>query len=121
MAIPNCIGQAVSVVPNAAALEAVAMGKQRIKPNYRRRLLRLPDLDHCKLQVLNSLVSWAFTHLYVGSPALLKLNPKAQLCLERRPDDANRFSRESHSQRTILSGVNWYWWLCGSKPIGTRY
>ena len=24
------------------------MGKQRIKPNYRRRLLRLPDLDHCK-------------------------------------------------------------------------
>ena len=25
------------------------MGKQRIKPNYRRRVLRLPDLDHCKL------------------------------------------------------------------------
>ena len=24
------------------------MGKQKIKPNYRRRLLRLPDLDHCK-------------------------------------------------------------------------
>jgi hypothetical protein len=66
-------------------------------------------------------VSWAFTHLCVGSPALLKLNPKAQLCLERRPDDANRFSRESRSQRTILSGVNWYWWLCGSKAIGTRY
>jgi hypothetical protein len=22
------------------------MGKQRIKPNYRRRVLRLPDLDH---------------------------------------------------------------------------
>jgi len=31
------------------------MGKLRIKPNYRRRVLRLPDLDHCKLAVLNSL------------------------------------------------------------------
>jgi hypothetical protein len=29
------------------------MGKHRIKPNYRRRVLRLPDLDHCKLAVLN--------------------------------------------------------------------
>jgi site-specific recombinase XerD len=37
-----------------AALEAVAMGKHRIKPNYRRRVFRLPDLDHCKLAVLNS-------------------------------------------------------------------
>jgi hypothetical protein len=33
------------------------MGKLRIKPNYRRRVLRLPDLDHCKLAVLNSLGS----------------------------------------------------------------
>src|SRR4249920_353005 len=33
------------------------MGKHRIKPNYRRRVLRLPDLDHCKLAVLNSLGS----------------------------------------------------------------
>ena len=33
------------------------MGKQRIKPNYHRRVLRLPDLDHCKLAVLNSLGS----------------------------------------------------------------
>jgi hypothetical protein len=31
------------------------MGKLRIKPNYRRRSLRLPDLDHCKSAVLNSL------------------------------------------------------------------
>jgi hypothetical protein len=31
------------------------MGKHRIKPNYRRRVLRLPDLDHSKLAVLNSL------------------------------------------------------------------
>src|SRR5713226_8428567 len=60
----NCIGQAVSVVPNAAALEAVAMGKQRIKPNYRRRLLRLPDLDHCKRSVLNSLGSPASRRVY---------------------------------------------------------
>jgi site-specific recombinase XerD len=33
------------------------MGKPRIKPNHRRRLLRLPDLDHCKTAVLNSLAS----------------------------------------------------------------
>jgi len=33
------------------------MGKQRTKPNYRRRVLRLPDLDHSKLAVLNSLTS----------------------------------------------------------------
>ena len=33
------------------------MGKHRIKPNYRRRVLRLPDPDHCKLAVLNSLGS----------------------------------------------------------------
>jgi hypothetical protein len=33
------------------------MGKQRIKPNYRRRVLRLPDLDHCKAAVLNNLGS----------------------------------------------------------------
>ena len=31
------------------------MSKHRVKPNYRRRVLRLPDLDHCKLAVLNSL------------------------------------------------------------------
>jgi hypothetical protein len=30
------------------------MGKHRINPNYRRRVLRLPDLDHSKLAVLNS-------------------------------------------------------------------
>jgi integrase len=33
------------------------MGKPRVKPNYRRRVLRLPDLDHCKTTVLNSLGS----------------------------------------------------------------
>src|SRR5450755_760028 len=47
-----------------AAWEAVAMGKLRIKPNYRRRVLRLPDLDHCKLAVLNSLSSSASRRVY---------------------------------------------------------
>jgi site-specific recombinase XerC len=40
------------------------MGQQRIKPNYRRRVLRLPDLDHCKTAVLNSLGSPASRRVY---------------------------------------------------------
>lgn len=40
------------------------MGKQRIKPNYCRRALRLPDPDHCKLAVLNSLGSPASRRVY---------------------------------------------------------
>ena len=40
------------------------MGKHRIKPNYRRRVLRLPDLDHCKLAVLHSLGSPASRRVY---------------------------------------------------------
>jgi site-specific recombinase XerD len=40
------------------------MRKQRIKPNYRRRVLRLPDLDHCKTAVLNSLGSPASRRVY---------------------------------------------------------
>jgi site-specific recombinase XerD len=47
-----------------AALEAIAMGKHRIKPNYHRRVLRLPDLDHCKSAVLNSLGSPASRRIY---------------------------------------------------------
>ncbi len=39
------------------------MGK-RVKPNYRRRVLRLPDLDHCKLAVLNSLGSPGSRRVY---------------------------------------------------------
>jgi len=35
-----------AVVPILRHEEAVAMGKHKVKPNYRRRLLRLPDLDH---------------------------------------------------------------------------
>ena len=44
--------------------EAVAMGKRRVKPNYRRRALRLPGSDHCKLAVLNSLGSPASRRVY---------------------------------------------------------
>lgn len=40
------------------------MGKRRMKLNYRRRVLRLPDLDHCKLAVLNSLGSPASRRVY---------------------------------------------------------
>ncbi|HXY08630.1 MAG TPA: tyrosine-type recombinase/integrase [Terriglobales bacterium] len=40
------------------------MSKQRSKPNYRRRVLRLPDLDHCKTAVLNSLGSPASRRVY---------------------------------------------------------
>ena len=40
------------------------MGKRKVKPNYRRRLLRLPDLDHCKRAVLNSLGSPASRRVY---------------------------------------------------------
>jgi len=40
------------------------MGKPKVKPNYRRRSLRLPDLDHCKRAVLNSLGSPASRRVY---------------------------------------------------------
>ncbi len=40
------------------------MSKHKVKPNYRRRLLRLPDLDHCKRAVLNSLGSPASRRVY---------------------------------------------------------
>src|SRR5215510_6314744 len=40
------------------------MSKPRVKPNYRRRSLRLPDLDHCKRAVLNSLGSPASRRVY---------------------------------------------------------
>src|SRR5437660_10306501 len=40
------------------------MGKHKVKPHYRRRLLRLPDLDHCKRAVLNRLGSPASRRVY---------------------------------------------------------
>ena len=40
------------------------MRKNRTQPNYRRRTLRLPDLDHSKLAVLNSLGSPGSRRVY---------------------------------------------------------
>src|SRR5262252_6933791 len=60
----GCDLRAVCGKAMARHWEAVAMGKHRIKPNYRRRVLRLPDLDHCKLAVLNSLGSPASRRVY---------------------------------------------------------
>jgi len=40
------------------------MGKEKIQPNYRRSTLRLPDLDHSKLAVLNSLASAGSRRVY---------------------------------------------------------
>jgi site-specific recombinase XerD len=40
------------------------MGKKKAQPNYRRRTLRLPDLDHSKLAVLNSLGSPGSRRVY---------------------------------------------------------
>src|SRR5215471_17465278 len=59
-----CMSGTVCRSSIAAAWEAVAMGKPRSKPNYRRRVLRLPDLDHCKTAVLNSLGSPASRRVY---------------------------------------------------------
>jgi hypothetical protein len=62
--IRACTRAGACRIPTAAALEAVVMGKPRVKPNYRRRVLRLPDLDHCKTAVLNSLGSPASRRVY---------------------------------------------------------
>jgi hypothetical protein len=40
------------------------MGKKKVQPNCRRRTLRLPDLDHSKLAVLNSLGSPGSRRVY---------------------------------------------------------
>ena len=48
----------------STAGEAVTESKKGIKPNYHRRVLRIPDLDHCKLAVLNSLGSPASRRVY---------------------------------------------------------
>jgi site-specific recombinase XerD len=49
---------------HAGTWEAGSMRKLRVNTNYRRRVLRLPDLDHSKLQVLNSLRSPASPRVY---------------------------------------------------------
>ena len=50
------------------------VGMKRIKPNYRRRVLRLPDLDHCKTAVLNSLGRPASRRVYACA-ILYKISP----------------------------------------------
>jgi hypothetical protein len=40
------------------------MGHKKAKANYRRIVLRLPDLDHSKMAVLNSLTSPASRRVY---------------------------------------------------------
>jgi len=40
------------------------MGRKKAKANYRRIVLRLPDLDHSKISVLNSLTSPASRRVY---------------------------------------------------------
>jgi hypothetical protein len=40
------------------------MRRKKCKPSYRRTALRLPDLDHSKLAVLNSLTSLASRRVY---------------------------------------------------------
>jgi site-specific recombinase XerC len=45
-------------------MEAANMGNRKAKANYRRTVLRLPDLDHSKLAVLNSLRSAGSRRVY---------------------------------------------------------
>jgi len=66
--LPLAVGTSVCRNPMLRHEGAVAMGKHKIKPNYRRRLLRLPDLDHCKRAVLNSLGSPASRRVYEVTP-----------------------------------------------------
>src|ERR1700720_3200849 len=40
------------------------MGNRKVKANYRRVVLRLPDLDHSKMSVLNSLTSPSSRRVY---------------------------------------------------------
>jgi hypothetical protein len=45
-------------------MEAAIMGKGKAKANYHRTILRLPDLDHSKSAVLNSLGSPGSRRVY---------------------------------------------------------
>src|SRR5215471_8181988 len=58
------MAQAFCRSSHPTAWEAAAMGKKRIKPNDRRRVLLLRDLDHCKTAVLNTLGSPASRRVY---------------------------------------------------------
>jgi hypothetical protein len=45
-------------------MEAASMGSKKVKINYRRTFLRLPDLDHSKSAVINSLTSAGSRRVY---------------------------------------------------------
>jgi site-specific recombinase XerD len=91
------------------------MGKQRIKPNYRRRTLRLPDLDHCKSAVLNSLGSPAsrrvyeyaidqFIAWYCSEPRLAFnriVVVRYRMCLEARGLAANTINQQLAAVRRL--------------------
>jgi len=72
------------------------MGKNRIKPN-RRRVLRLPDLDHCKASVLDSLGSPASRRVYENASTILHI----QLTTDAEPGE-----RPIRYTRPLIEGEN---------------
>ena len=58
------IGGQSAVMPWRGTGRPSLWANSKVKPNYRRRVLHLPDLDHCKLAVLNSLGSPASRRVY---------------------------------------------------------
>jgi hypothetical protein len=67
------------------------MGRKKAKANYRRTTMRLPDLDHCKLAVINSLASPASRRVYLFAMdqfiawyCSLKTTPYAQSYMLRK-------------------------------------
>src|SRR5208283_5206353 len=52
------------------------MGRKKAQPNYRRTVLRLPDLDHSKLVVLNSLASPQVFFLARRAPPSTRPKPR---------------------------------------------
>ena len=55
---PSC-----ALIP-CCGVEAASMGKRKVNANYRRTVLRLPDRDHSKVAVLNSLTSPSSRRVY---------------------------------------------------------
>lgn len=78
------------------------MGKPKVKPNYRRRLLRLPDLDNCKRAVLNSLCSPTSRRVYEFAKS-----PGFNSC-ECRANSAFSFSVFRRSENIRLENFEWF-------------
>lgn len=113
------------------------MGKPRIKPNYRRRVLPLPDLDHCKMAVLNSLGSPASRRVYENaidqfiawycSEPRLAFNRivvvRYRLHLESRGLAANTINQQLAAVRRLAheaAGSGWLRVGCGDQPSERR-